>query len=223
MWRSAAGNYAFVALITDLIMVVDGEEAFKRSNILKKTPTRQQQTLSLDRMESKQGKKKGKGRAISTNGPLVGEGNPVAQASGQDRQSWEVGTRYPTTKLEIKKNTGDLQSLDTIISNLEEVSGDEEIGDHVIQPDACEAARCECLVPSASGENSRDNMFFFSRNAQVAAAAFIVMATIITKKQQKKRRKPRWWVNKKVSKSVRIWEQTPRRRAKFLTNDQAIF
>ncbi|KAG8306689.1 hypothetical protein J6590_041297 [Homalodisca vitripennis] len=43
----------------------------------------------------------------------------------------------------------------------------------------CEAARCQCLVPSASG------------NAQVAAAAFIVMATTIRKKLQKKLRKPR--------------------------------
>ncbi|KAG8249769.1 hypothetical protein J6590_012074 [Homalodisca vitripennis] len=37
----------------------------------------------------------------------------------------------------------------------------------------CEAARCECLLPSASG------------NAQVAAAAFIVMATIIRKNNRK--------------------------------------
>ncbi|KAG8250051.1 hypothetical protein J6590_005445 [Homalodisca vitripennis] len=35
-------------------------------------------------------------------------------------------------------------------------------------------------------EDSQDNMFIFSRNAQVAAAGFIVMATIIRKKNNRK-------------------------------------
>lgn len=106
----------------------DGENPFKRSNLLHRSPTRTQRTLSLDRTGSSTGRKKRKAE----------QSPPKTGSSERERETlWlrlvsKVGElrtlviANPTTKLEIKKNSEDLQSLVTVLSNLEETSDDED-------------------------------------------------------------------------------------------------
>lgn len=101
----------------------DEENGFKRSNILCTTPPRIHRTLSLDREKPSRGRKKRKA-----------EQSPQMEHAHKEKATlWlrlvekvsklrKLVIDNPTTRLEIKKNSEDLQSLVTILSNLEEAS-----------------------------------------------------------------------------------------------------
>lgn len=96
----------------------DGEDPFKRINLLHRSPTRTQRTLSLDRTGSSTGRKKRKAE----------QSPPKTGSSERERETlWlrlvsKVGKlrtlviANPTTKVEIKKNSEELQSLVTVLS-----------------------------------------------------------------------------------------------------------
>lgn len=113
----------------------DGDEAedkggnvFENSKLLTRTPPRTHRTLSLDRERSSRGRKKRKAE----------QSPQMEQTRNEKATLWlrlvekisnlrKLVTDNPTTKLEIKKNSEDLQSLVTVLSNLDDKSDDEDM------------------------------------------------------------------------------------------------
>lgn len=101
-------------------------EGFQRSKLVNRTPPKGQRSLSLDRTGSSGNTKKRKmERSPQSSDTRKERATLWLRLTAKIDELRMLVRSNPTTKMEIKKNTEDLQSLVTVLSHLQETSDNE--------------------------------------------------------------------------------------------------